>query len=183
MALVGLVLAGSVSSQVSLLGSGPETLEYRVKAAYLINFTRYVEWPAESFETPAAPIVICVLRADPFGPLLDTAVAGRTSQGRPLEARRIRSAEEASGCHLVFVSQKTWRRDLALSKGLARPGMLTVGESEEFARKGGVISFVIRDETVRFVVNARAQGQVGLRISSRMLALAAAVYGGQGSGL
>ena len=174
--LMGLTVADGLWSQVSIRNdrAPDESLEYRVKAAYLLNFTRYVEWP-----TPPASntrLSICVMGTDPFGRILDATVAGRTVQGRPLEVRRVQSAPEARGCEVVFISREKWRRDPEGLKALADAGSLTVGESEQFARSGGVIGFVIRDETVRFVINAAARDRAGLRISSRMLSLAAAIY-------
>lgn len=165
--------AGSRATQPSL--------EYQVKAAYLLNFTRYVEWPAESFEAPEAPVSICVLGRDPFGRVLDATVLGRTTHGRPVAIRRVRSDGEAATCHLVFISRETWRAQRDLLGRLRTLGVLTVGESPEFAREGGVIGFTIQDESVRFVVNAKARDRAGLRISSRMLSLAAAVYETDGS--
>jgi hypothetical protein len=120
---------------------------------------------------------ICVLGADPFGKILDATIAGRTAHGRQLRARRLQKTAEATGCQVVFVSSETWRRNPASLKALHSAGSLTVGDSEQFARRGGVIGFVIMDETVRFVVNDEARDRAGLRISSRMLSLAAAIYG------
>ena len=175
--LMGLTVADGLWSQISVQnGRTPdESLEYRVKAAYLLNFTRYVEWPT----SPASDgrLSICVMGIDPFGRILDATVAGRTVQGRPLEVRRVQSASEASGCEVVFVSRETWRRNPGTLQALGNGGSLTVGESEQFAQGGGVIGFIIRDETVRFVVNDAARDRAGLRISSRMLSLAAAIYG------
>ncbi len=172
-----MVMAGNVRSQISLNAgdSRDESLEYRVKAAYLLNFTRYVEWPTST--AGDTTLSICVLGADPFGRVLDATVAGRTAQGRALQVRRVQTASEATGCEVVFVSQETWRRNPQSVKALAGAGSLTVGESEQFARGGGVIGFVILDETVRFVINDDARDRAGLRISSRMLSLAAAIYG------
>ena len=176
-ALSGMGLAGGVWSQISRPAgeSTDESLEYRVKAAYLLNFTRYVEWPTTAASD--SRLSICVLGTDPFGRILDATVAGRTAQGRPLQVRRVQNASEAIGCEVVFVSQETWRRNPASLRALGNTGTLTVGESEQFARRGGVIGFVILDETVRFVVNDDARDRAGLRISSRMLSLAAAIYG------
>lgn len=176
-ALTGLTVADGLWSQISVQNSrtADESLEYRVKAAYLLNFTRYVEWPAAA--APDSQLSICVLGADPFGRILDATVAGRTVQGRSLQVRRVQNASEAAGCEVVFVSRETWRRSPASLKVLRNTGTLTVGESEQFARGGGVIGFVILDETVRFVVNDEARDRAGLRISSRMLSLAAAIYG------
>lgn len=172
-------VAQFLSSQASLprSGTGGISLEYQVKAAYLLNFTRYVEWPTQAFEAPGAPVTICVLGSDPFGSVLDATVLGRTTQGRSVGVKRIRTNAETTGCHLVFVSRETWRNRRDLPRTLHSLGLLTVGESGEFAQEGGVIGFVIQNETVRFVVNAEARDRAGLRISSRMLSLAAAVYG------
>ena len=97
--LIGsLGLARLLSSQARLptgSGSGGISLEYQVKAAYLLNFTRYVEWPPQSFTDPRAPVTICVLGRDPFGSVLDATVGGRTTQGRSVSVRRIRSTSEA----------------------------------------------------------------------------------------
>jgi hypothetical protein len=178
-ALVTLPLAGLLWSQATLptATAGGRSLEYQVKAAYLLNFTRYVEWPSETFEAPGARMSICVLGRDPFGSILDATVQGKVSHGRSLTVTRIRSPRDASGCHVVFVSRETWRERRELLESLRTKGLLTVGETDEFAQQGGVIGFIIQDETVRFVVNADARDRAGLRISSRMLSLAAAVYG------
>jgi YfiR/HmsC-like len=173
-------MAQLVLSQASAppgTGSRGASLEYQVKAAYLLNFTRYVDWPSQVFQAPTDPVRVCVLGQDPFGVVLDATMQGKTTQGRPLAVRRVRSSSGAAGCHLVFISRKTWRTLRELPRALRSAGRLTVGESEEFAQAGGVIGFVIRDEAVRFVVNAEARDRAGLRISSRMLSLAAAVYG------
>lgn len=168
--LGALGLAGRVRAQAA------PAPEYEVKAAYLLNFTRYVEWPARAFAKPADPVVLCVLGADPFGALLERTVAGRTSQGRSIETRRVDGAAQARGCHLVFVTHAEWRRRPDVLAALARRGILTVGEGADFTEAGGVISFVHVEETVRFAVNLTAVDAAGLRISSRMLALATKLY-------
>jgi hypothetical protein len=173
--LTGLLVSQSGSPAGS--GSRPPSLEYQVKAAYLLNFTRYVEWPAQAFESPSDSVRVCVLGQDPFGPVLDATLRGKTTQGRQLAVRRVRSSAETTACHLVFISRETWRRLGELPRTLRSTGRLTVGESDEFAQAGGVIGFVIQNEAVRFVVNTDARDRAGLRISSRMLSLAAAVYG------
>jgi hypothetical protein len=173
--LVQLVLSQAAGPAVT--GTRGVSLEYQVKAAYLLNFTRYVEWPSQAFQGPTDPVRVCVLGRDPFGGVLDATLGGKTTQGRPLAVRRVRNSADAAGCHLVFISRETWRTLRKLPRTLRSTGRLTVGESDEFAQAGGVIGFVLQDEAVRFVVNAEARDRAGLRISSRMLSLAAAVYG------
>jgi hypothetical protein len=153
------------------------SLEYQVKAAYLLNFTRYVEWPAQAFTSPTAPIDICLLGTDPFDGALDQAVAGRATRGRPLIVKLKSTVAAARYCPVVFVPGALWRRNPTLLEQLRGHGVLTVGESRAFAEAGGVIGFVIEEGSIRFVVNLDARDRAGLRISSRMLALAAGLLG------
>ena len=103
-------------------------VEYQVKAAYLLNFTRYVEWPEQAFTSPTAPIEICVLGADPFEGALEQAVAGRLTRGRPLIVQFKRSASEARYCPVVFVTGSFWRRNRSVLDQLQGHGVLTVGD-------------------------------------------------------
>jgi hypothetical protein len=157
-----------------------EMPEYRVKAAYLVNFARYVEWPAQSFATPETPIRLCVVGDDPFRGDLERAARGRTAHGRPIEVRHVDRASDARSCHLVFVGYAEWRRRPDLLGALQERGVVTVGEGAAFAEAGGVLSFMPVQRTVRFAVNLAAQDDAGVRISSRMLALAARVVGRDG---
>jgi uncharacterized protein DUF4154 len=172
---LALILVGATLAFT--LPRAPQPLEYRVKAAYLLNFTRYVEWPPTAFATPQAPIVLCTLGQDPFGEQLEQTVAGRTSQGRPIALRQVDGATTARGCHVVFLTYEEWRRRPDVLPALRGRGALVVGETQEFVADGGMISFVTVDQTIRFAVNLSAAGAEGLRVSSRMLALAMTVYG------
>lgn len=154
----------------------PAPREYEVKAAYLLNFTRYVEWPAVAFASPDSPLVIGVLGPNPFGPVLERTLAGRTVRGRRIELRLLEAAADVEGCHAVFMAWEEYRLDPALIERLARPGLLTVGEREEFVERGGVLGFVLVNQTVRFAVNRGAAERAGLRVSSRLLALATAIH-------
>ena len=150
--------------------------EYRAKAAYLLNFTRYVEWPPQAFSAPNTPLTICILGKDPFGEALDQAIQGRRSQGHSVSVRRLQSNEVVEGCQLAFLTDATWSRRKRLIIGLGLRGILTVGDSEQFVRYGGGIGFVTSNETVRFVINMNAMERAGLKISSRMLSLAMALH-------
>lgn len=175
-----LMLAPPGGGGASLRAQDPVPLEYRVKAAYLLNFTRYIEWPAEAFASPAAPVVICVVGSNPFGRELDRAAAGQTSHGRPLLIREVEDARRAQGCHMAFIGERQWRQEPGTIESLLERGVLTVGESERFARDGGVIGFLPRDGTIRFAVNISARDRAGVRISSRVLTLATALYAADG---
>ena len=170
-----LLLAAITPPRLSAQQSGP--LEYRVKAAYLLNFTRYVEWPSRAFAAPSDPLRVCVLGSDPFGEALEQTFAGRTAQGRRITVSRVEAAAQARDCHLVFISHDEWRRHPDVLAAVQSPGVLTVGEGSGFAESGGVLSFVPVQRTVRFAVNLDASNHARLRISSRMLELAAEFHG------
>lgn len=151
------------------------TLEYRVKAAYLLNFTRFVEWPAPA--TPRAPIEICVAEVNPFGPALAATLAGETASGRPLTHRIVRGTDIAS-CAVLFVPG-TVAADPYIRAAGTSP-ILTVGESPGFLRRGGMINFVIDGRRVRFTIRPEPAGRSGLVISSRLLQLATLPPAGDG---
>jgi hypothetical protein len=147
------------------------SLEYQVKAAFLLNFTKFIEWPPSALP-PNAPFSICILGGDPFGGALDRIVEGETVNGRKLAVERIQR-QQSHSCQIVFVdrSQKDMSKVLT---GFGR-GVLTVGEGIDFIRDGGMIAFVIENRRVRFDVNMPAAANVGLRISSKLLNVARSV--------
>jgi YfiR/HmsC-like len=146
------------------------TLEYKVKAAYLLNFTKFIAWPPTAFADPAAPFAICVLGADPFGQALDEIVAGESVGGRRLTIRRIGQTPAPQACQLVFFGVTDQR--LAASPGRLGPGVLTVGEGQSFLREGGMIAFVIDQHRVRFDINPAAAEGAALKLSSKLLGVA-----------
>jgi hypothetical protein len=150
----------------------PGDLEQQVKAAYLLNFTRYVEWPSGAFAGPDAPVNLCVLGGDGFGGLVEQTVAGRRSRGRPVRILRPDTPAQAGDCHVAFLAGPT-RSTQEWLAALRRSPTLTVGEGPGFLRRGGMVAFVIVDETVRFEIDDNAARRAGLQISSRVLALAA----------
>ena len=153
--------------------------EYEVKAAYLLNFARYAEWPSAARADSSADLVICVLGRDPFGAVLDRTVAGRRVLGRPVRVMRPGSRAEASLCQLAFIGGdpraeiEPWLAELR-----GRP-VLTVGDGPGFADAGGTIAFVPVEQTVRFEVNRGALERSRVRLSSRVLALATRVTEGR----
>jgi hypothetical protein len=152
-------------------------LEYRVKAAYLLNFTRYIQWPPGAFAEAGAPLRVCVLGSDPFGDALERTFADRTAQGRRIVVAHVEAAAQARDCHVVFISGEEWARHPDVLAAVRSPGVLTVGEGSRFAEYGGVLSFVPVERNVRFAVNLDASDAARLRISSRMLELAVEFHG------
>lgn len=143
--------------------------EYRVKAAFLYNFAKFVEWPAQAFKGPADPISICIIGKNPFGNALEQAVIGQTVQGRAFTVRQV---TEAPGCQVLFVSSSERKRLPDILRQAKPPGVLTVGECDNFTAEGGVMNFRIQDGTVKIQVNVDAAAQQQIRISSKLLGLA-----------
>lgn len=150
--------------------------EYEIKAAFLFNFTRFIEWPGESFANATSPIVIGVIGSDPFGPELAGILQGRLVNGRAIVARTVTSPEEARTTHLLFVGL-TRTEDIArLMQTLAGSRVLTVGESPGFAALGGTITFVLQGDKVRFEINPEAAERAHVRISAQLEKLATVVH-------
>ena len=170
-----LLLAAVAPARAAAQQGAP--LEYRVKAAYLLNFTRYVEWPPRAFESAGDPLRVCVLGSDPFGDVLEETFAGRTANGRRIVVAHVDAPSQARACHVVFISDAEWRRHPDVLAAVQSHGVLTVGEGSGFAEAGGVLSFVPVERNLRFAVNLDASDQARLRISSRMLQLAAEFHG------
>ena len=149
-----------------------ELEEYQVKAAYLYNFAKFVDWPAQSFKTPASPIVVCILGEDPFGSALQEVMRGKTVSGRNLLVRQVGDVSAASGCHMLFVSSGEWRQHRPVLARLGGTGVLTIGETPGFTAGGGIVSFKLAGRRVRFEINVDAARQAQLQISSKLLSLA-----------
>jgi hypothetical protein len=155
--------------------------EYDVKAAFLYNFAKFVEWPPDAFDAPGSPMTLCIVGKDPFGDVLDTLVRGETLQGRPLIVHRTRDLPEVRNCHVVFLSRAETARQEEVLATVRGAGILTVGEGDSFLSDGGIIRFVIEANRVRFEVNLEAAERNGLKVSSKLLRLARSVQpAGQG---
>jgi len=146
-----------------------QSVEYQVKAAYLLNFTRFIDWPPEAFETPDTPLSICILGDDPFGSALDQIAGGEVVNGRKVTVQRVKRAPLPRSCGVLFVGGQA--KEVKIPPGLG-PGVLTVGEGENFIRDGGMIAFVIDDRRVRFDINETAAENARFRISSKLLSVA-----------
>jgi hypothetical protein len=149
--------------------------EYQVKAAFLYNFTKFVEWPASRFSDNTSPIVITVLGRNPFGEELNSIVRERKVNGRGLVVKIIDSADEATASHLLFVGADAEDRLSGKMDALQKSGVLTVGESPRFIASGGIINFTLEADKVRFQINPQAGEQAGLKISAQLLKLAVIV--------
>ncbi len=148
----------------------PKPEEYQVKAVYLYNFGRFVEWPASAKKNDS--FAICVLGRDPFGAALDATLAGAAIDNQKLVARRISSAREATTCRILFVSSSESSHSKEILAALEKAAVLTVSDMPGFASNGGMIQFVLQGNRVRFEVNLTAAENAGLALSSQLLKVA-----------
>ena len=148
--------------------------EYELKAIFLYNFTKYVEWDEEPAKKP---LPVCILGEDPFGEALDGVVAGETAHGRRLVVRRIGTVAEALACDVVFLAESEDPQLETVLAALAERAVLTVGESERFIREGGIIRLREDENRIRIVINVDAAKRAGLRISSQLMKLGELVGG------
>jgi hypothetical protein len=155
--------------------------EYQVKAAYLFNFLKFVEWPESAFPDPLAPIVIGIVGDDPFGEALPQVVIGKTAQGRDLVIRKYRAGEDLRASHILFISASEKRRLPQLLASLHGSNVLTVADFEGFLEEGGMIQLFSEDNRVRFAINVDAAVRAKLKLSSKLLTLAH-VAGSTGKG-
>ena len=147
--------------------------EYKVKALFLYNFAKFVEWPDEVFRGPTDSITLCVLGVDPFGAALDDAVNFRFVGRRPLVVRRISEPRRVAGCQVLFVSSSERNRLEAIFDAVRNASVLTIGESSNFISAGGAIRFLlVEGNKVRFEINPQEAISQRLRISPNVLNLA-----------
>lgn len=152
-------------------GSRPAAGEYEVKAAFLYNIMKFVEWPADSPASQTAVLNLCILGDDPFGPIID-GLAGRAVKNKAIVVRRIHTIAQLRDCQVLFISSSE-RAHLKNVLEAAKTGhILTVADTADFVGRGVVVNFSLRDRKVRFAINARAAERSGLKISSQLLKLA-----------
>ena len=166
--LIGALLSGICHAQIFN--------EYQVKAAFLYSFAKFVEWPPQTYpDHTAAAVTICILGQDPFGSFLNDAVRGKMVGERPLAVYRLANLREAGECQILFIAASERSRMPAVLASVSNPGLLTVGDTPEFASQGGIIGLQRDGDRIRLQVNLPAAEKAKLRISSRVLSLATIV--------
>ena len=166
LSLVWLLSVGGGRAQES-----PPT-EYQLKAAFLLNFAKFVEWPPAVFAEAASPFVLGILGENPFGDALERTIRDKTINNRPLLIKEFRSGAESTNCHILFISTSEKTRLPEILAGLRGASVLTVGETDRFNESGGIINFVRQGNKIRFQINEVAAKSAGLKLSSKLLSLA-----------
>jgi len=161
-----------------LAQGSPSTAEYQIKAAYLLRFLGFIEWPAAAFERADAALQIGVLGAPVLVDELALLVVGRNAQGRPVQVRRLRAGEPLSELQVLFVGRGEAGRLPALQAAARERAVLIVSEVEEAPPRGSGINFIVVDDKVRFDIDVAIIERAGLRISARLLTVARKVMPG-----
>jgi hypothetical protein len=151
-------------------------LEQRVKAAFLYRFADFVVWPDSAFAKPDSPLVIAVASAEGIAEHLRSITSGRPVGGRPIEIRRVGPSDPVPAAHILFISGSDRARMRELLRTAPR-NSLVVTEVEGALEQGSVINFVIAEDRVRFEISLDSAEKRGLRLSSRLLAVARSVRG------
>jgi hypothetical protein len=150
-----------------------DELEYKVKAAFLYNFSKFVEWTNPLPE--GQPFVIGIVGDDPFGDLLEHTIRDKTVSGRSLVVRRYANVKQLRPSQILFVSASERHRFAPILEAVEGAGTLTVSEIEAFAALGGMINFVIEENKIRFEINPEATARAGLQVNAQLLKLARVV--------
>jgi len=160
------------------LHSGPRK-EYEVKAAFLVNFTKFVDWPTNSYADSNAPLVVGILGQDPFGQEIDNAVNGELAHGRSIVVKRLRIEDDLRSCHVLFICSSVIQQLPTILNRLKGSPVLTVSDVKVFAQQGGMFNLFLVNETVKIEINRAAAEQAGLQVSSKLLQLSRLVKPGR----
>lgn len=158
---------------VSAMAEGPS--ESQVKAAFLFNFAKFIDWPAGAFAGPGDLFVFGVLGDDPVGDSVQQ-LTGKTVQGRTVAVRRYESLRDVTACHVLYIARSDLDEADAVTAALRGRPVLLVADDEQFARRGGMINFVLERNKVGFEINAEAMKRAKLSANAQILKLARTVY-------
>lgn len=167
--LLWVLLAGT--SMNALPASEELPREYRIKAAYLYNLSKFITWPDENAQDKNTPITICVYGYNPFGQYLEK-LEERTAKGRAIAIHYVNERQPANGCQILFISQHNTTAPKVLAAPPPYPPVLTVSDDEDFLSRGGLIALVTVNNNVQLDINLSRAKQAGFIISANLLEVA-----------
>jgi hypothetical protein len=167
--LLALALASTASNAD---GSADRADSREVKAVFVLNFLSFAEWPPAKLGASPARLTVAILGDPSFAALVTRAAAGRTVHGRPITVQSIDAPQQAATAHLVFIASSQARRLPAVLRAVADATVLTVGDTDGFAREGVAINLYTFDSRVRIEVNSTAAARAGVRLSANLMRLA-----------
>jgi hypothetical protein len=160
--IMAIFVTGFVSAQ--------RATEYQVKAAFLYNFTKFLEWPPAAIGSPSEPFVVGILGADPFGTHLTEIVAGESAFGKPIVIRHFSEPASMSACHILYINLPG--RTAEAVKALYGKPVLTVSDDPDFCANGGIMRFFPENEMIRLEISPTAAKASNLIISSKLMRIA-----------
>jgi hypothetical protein len=170
--LMGMAATAPRAGATAAVAPSSASPEYMIKAAYLLNFARLIEWPRDAFDSANSPMTIGVIGADPFGQALELTVEGKKVNNRGVAVKRLQWGQDFRHCQILFISSTDSHRIGEVTSRVGSLPILIVGEADDLARRGATISFKIDDQRVRFDVNVEAAKRARLTISSQVLRVA-----------
>jgi hypothetical protein len=173
--LLSMALLLLLTLSPSKLYSQAKASEFEVKATYLFNFGRFVQWSPGALSAKGDSFSICVFGQDPFGAVLDTILSGESISGKAVVAKRVSKPQESMDCRVLYISVSEESRLKEILAGLDKAGVLTVSDIPQFSQRGGMIQFVLVGNKIRFEVNLTSAQNAGLTLSSDLLKVAVAV--------
>ncbi len=174
--LTAALAAGALLASVSIARAADSSKEYQIKAAFLYNFAKFVEWPTNTFASSDAPIVIGIIGKNPFGNDLEKAVRDRFVNGHPVQIKFIDEHFTNVTSHVLFFAPGEGKPASGFLSKVASLPILTVGDGDQFLEQGGMINFLFEADKVRFQINSEAARRAGLKISANLQKLAVKMH-------
>ena len=172
LAAFGLCLLAAGVFAVSRPALAEPMSEYQVKAAFLYNFAKFVKWPESALPESSTSFTVCVLGDHGSAPAIEETIGDKTLRDKRIIVKRVASAEAARSCQILFASGSDGSDPAKIAGALAGASVLTVGEVEHFAERGGIVNFKTEDNKVRFEINSDGAKRANLDVSSQLLKLA-----------
>jgi hypothetical protein len=166
------LLITSLLSCGSLIAQSDGLTEDQIKAGFLFNFTKFVEWPPNAFPNASAPIVIAIVGDNPFGETLSATAAGKTVGGRAVVVKQFKDGQDLRACTILFISSSEKRQLAHIFESLKGSSVLTVSEIPGFARSGGMIAFLVEENKVRLEIDLDAALEARLKVSAKLIGVA-----------
>ena len=167
-----LVFGTSLLPEPSVAANSAVTLEYGVKAGYLFNFAKYITWPSSAFPAETSPFVVGVLDDGEASAVVRSAIEGKNVNGRPVEVRSVSTESIGVGVHILLVTRAADKSPEELRKLAGSASVLMVGETDEFAERGGAIGFVHENESIRLTLCLEHATDRGLKVSAKLATVA-----------
>ena len=172
--IIILCLIASVAIVFTAYGTGlRQSRVFEIEAAFLVQFSKYITWPADRFKTEKSPVIIGIIGRDPFGTKIDRIARRFKSGNRPVEIRRIKDdMADADECHILYVTSAETGKMTEIKKNIAGKSIVLVSDTDNFLNQGGIIDFFISGTKIRFNISLTNSRRIGLKISSKLLKVA-----------